>query len=227
MKAYVITLTGNEYSEEVTQRCINSGKKYGIEVEPFEAINIHTAPKLLKQQKLKWTWADNNTREMICPSTNLKQFPYKCKDLRIKIACSLSHYQLWRNCFYLRENILILEHDAVFIRELPEIDFNGICQINDPKGCTPGGYNWSQSMRERGRGIWPKTLMDYKDNRPDGLAGNSAYLIEPWAAKCLVMTFREIGIWPNDATMCIQLFPFLEEYYPFIIETKQEMSTTC
>jgi len=230
MQAFVIRLENNEYSERVAERCIASGKKYGIKVEPFNAITKEEAYSELKKLKLEWGWANNNTKNTICPYTGLLQFPYTCKDLRTKIACSLSHFHLWCLSVFLWEPILILEHDAVFIRELPEIDFKGICQINDPAGCTPKGKAWSRNMHKRGRNLsadaWPKTRIEYKDNRPDGLAGNSAYLIHHHAALQLVNAFKEYGVWPNDATICIQLFPYLEEYYPFIIETRQEKSTT-
>ena len=37
------------------------------------------------------------------------------------------------------------------------------------------------------------------DPLPQGLAGNSAYIIKPWAAKKLLDKVAEIGMWPNDA----------------------------
>ena len=38
MKAFVITLTDLEDSMQVAQRCIRSAKKYGVEVEVFDAV---------------------------------------------------------------------------------------------------------------------------------------------------------------------------------------------
>ena len=136
---------------------------------------------------------------------------------------------MWERCVALDEPILILEHDAVFIRKLPEFEFKGICQINDPAGVTRKGSWWSKEMVKRGgEGAFEKTWITTEAERliPDGLAGNSAYIIKPWAAQELINAFHKFGVWPNDATMCKQLFPYLEEYYPFITKAVQSQSTT-
>jgi len=81
-------------------------------------------------------------------------------------------------------------------------------------------------MKQRGSGIFPKTVIPYHDKRPDGLAGNGSYVISPSAATQLINKVDEIGLWINDAFLCRQLFPNLEEYYPFITQIQQEKSTS-
>jgi GR25 family glycosyltransferase involved in LPS biosynthesis len=183
----------------------------------------------MSDEGLTWTWANGNTEHTVCPKTNLKHFPYTSNDLRTKIGCSMSHYLLWKKAMTFTEPTLILEHDAVFVRSLPE-DFkvNYICQINDPNGCTPRGSKWSQTMQRRGAGIFEKTWVREEHERdiPDGLAGNSAYIVTPSAARELVNTMQALGVWPNDAMICKQLFPKLEELYPFVTVVKQTQSTT-
>ena len=44
---------------------------------------------------------------------------------------------------------------------------------------------------------------------PQGLAGNSAYIIKPEGAKQMLELVDRYGLWPNDAIMCRQLFPLL------------------
>lgn len=230
MKAYVITLEGNPYSEQAAERCINSARENGLTVEKFPAVAADSAERVMMENNLSWTWADGNTREMICPQTQLRHFPYRTRDFKAKIGCSMSHYLLWQRCINLGEPVLILEHDAVFVRAFPVgIEFQGICQINDPSGATVRGSQWSRSMKQRGgSGVFEKTWVRAEHERdiPDGLAGNSAYLVKPWAARELVRAFQVFGVWPNDATICKQLFPYLEEYYPFITVVKQTQSTT-
>ena len=230
MKAFVITLENNIYSNEVADRCIQSATKHGLAVKKFFGVDKSIAEQVMNDFGLEWTWANNNTTETICEKTNLRMHPYRTNDLRAIIGCSMSHYSLWKKCVELNEPILILEHDSVFLRELPEyIEFYGICQINDPMGATRKGGQWSKQMSSRGTvGVHPKTWVTTENVRhiPDGLAGNSAYLIKPWAAQELIDKFHEIGVWPNDATMCQQLFPYLEEYYPFITKPIQGKSTT-
>ena len=61
---------------------------------------------------------------------------------------------------------------------------------------------------------------------PNGLAGNSAYIIKPWAAQKLLDKTAEIGIWPNDALMCRQFFPWLQQYAKYITKVQGTRSTT-
>jgi GR25 family glycosyltransferase involved in LPS biosynthesis len=221
VRAFVITLEGDPYSERCSRRCIETAR--GVEVDRFNAIDRWHAEAAMKRYGLKWTWAEGNTKAAVCPRTGLKQHPYG--NLHAKIGCALSHYLLWSTCVALGEPILILEHDAVFVNELPEFEFIGLCQINDPRGATPRGAWWSEQMTKRGPGVFPKTRV-FPDDVPDGLAGNSAYLVKPFAAQELMDVYRDLGVWPNDATMCRQLFPYLQERYPFVTQVEQTVSTT-
>ena len=237
MKAFVITLESNQYSIQVADRCIESAKKHGLIVEKFYGTNKDLAEQVMADRGLEWTWATKNTVESVCPKTGLHQVPYRSADLRAIIGCAMSHYSLWEKCVTLGEPILILEHDSIFLKDFPNnVEFNGICQINDPAGATRNGVWWSKHMKSRGSiGVHSKTWVpgmarpnEKSDNKliPNGLAGNSAYMIKPWAAKEVIDKVHEIGVWPNDATICIQLFPYLEEYYPFVTKAIQGKSTT-
>lgn len=228
MKSFVITMRGHSYSEQSADYCIDSARRHNLYVEKFTAVTKDTVDEVLNTYDLRWTWANQNTENTVCPITELEQFPYTSGDLRNKIACSLSHYLLWKLCVELDEPILILEHDAVFIRELPDIEFNGAIQINDPAGAGYRGSYHSQQMIDRGTvGTHPLTRKRSEDSKiPDGFSGNSAYIVKPWAAKKFIDALHEYGIWPNDATICLQLFPWLEEYYPFISIVNQTYSTS-
>lgn len=62
---------------------------------------------------------------------------------------------------------------------------------------------------------------------PQGLPGNSAYIITPEAAKKLIGATYEIGIWPNDALMCAQFFgDMLHCAYPYYTKVQGNESTT-
>ena len=228
MKAFVITMIGHLYSEESANRCIVSAHNHGVCVNKFTAVTKDTVEKIMADHNLVWSWANNNTENTICPFTGLKQFPYTSGDLRNKMACSMSHYLLWKLCVEINEPILILEHDAVFVQSLPEIDFKGSIQINNPARGGYRGNQHSQDMHIRGtNGVHSLTRKRPVDSLiPDGFSGNSAYIVKPWAAQEFINAFHKYGVWPNDATICLQLFPWLEEYYPFITVVKQTQSTT-
>lgn len=223
MQAFVIRLDGHPYSERKAARCIETGADYGIDVQPFKATPAHDAERVMREYRLKWTWARNNTAPDTCPVTGLNQHPYG--NLAAKIGCSMSHYRLWRYCAQVGQPIVILEHDAEFIGAVPRIDET--CQINDPESATHKGSWWSQQIKAKGPGIHTKTRVMDDPLRPDGLAGNSAYVITPEDAERAVSLFHVLGVWPNDATLCIQLFPDLKELYPFAVKTIQSESTTC
>jgi GR25 family glycosyltransferase involved in LPS biosynthesis len=210
VKAFVIYVPGHRYSEACAERCIKSAFQ---PVEKFAAVPAWT----MEAQGLRWTWGEGGA--------GLKHHPYGGGDARI--SCAMSHQELWAICALMNEPILILEHDAVFLRPLPDIEFESICQVNDPDGATRKGAEWSARMKQRGPGIFPASwVTDPKDCIPDGLAGNSAYMIKPHAAERLLHLYRELGVWPNDATMCKQLVRGMQELYPFVTRVEQTVSTT-
>ena len=211
MKAFVITLKDDRYSEQVADRCIASANKYNLTVEKFYGIDKHHAKQFMLDYEMEWTWANNDTEITICEKTGLEMCPYGTADLRKRLGCSMSHYALWKKCVELNEAILILEHDAIFLQELPLIEFNGICQINDPAGAVGNSVWWSDQIKNRAIGVHPKTLIKKGKERcrPDGVAGSSAYLLKSWAAQELITKSHEIGVWPTDSFICQQLFPYI------------------
>ena len=62
---------------------------------------------------------------------------------------------------------------------------------------------------------------------PQGLAGNSAYIIKPYFAEKLLNKLKQKGGWPNDALMCKQFFPYhLKVVYPYYTTLQGVPSTT-
>jgi GR25 family glycosyltransferase involved in LPS biosynthesis len=112
----------------------------------------------------------------------------------------------------------------------------GICGINSPIGATRKAsifdYKLKNSIGADGnRNKIGLATVPYVDEPgdlplPSGLPGNSAYVIKPWAAKKLLEKTSEVGIWPNDALMCRQFFPWLQHYYPYFTKVQGSASTT-
>ena len=62
---------------------------------------------------------------------------------------------------------------------------------------------------------------------PQGLAGNSAYIIKPYFAEKLLNKLEQKGGWPNDAIMCKQFFKGeLKVVYPYYTTIQGVQSTT-
>ena len=74
-------------------------------------------------------------------------------------------------------------------------------------------------------GVQSVPYIDDKDV-PQGLAGNSAYVITPKGARKLLDKVDEIGMWPNDALMNRQFFPWMQVVYPYYTEVQKGLKST-
>lgn len=103
LKCFVITLIDNPVSLELSQKTILSANKYGINCTQWTAINgMHVSIDNLK---------NNYGIEKILKKS-ITQRPGV-------LGCFLSHFILWLYCVKINESIVILEHDAEFIRSIP------------------------------------------------------------------------------------------------------------
>jgi GR25 family glycosyltransferase involved in LPS biosynthesis len=208
MKAYAITLDGNTTSEAAAEELIRSSHHVGNDfvVVPFHAVRPENAEKDLRSEGLTWTypWA----QPKIDLASGLTLSPYRTADKRKRIGCFMSHYKLWQECEKLQEDILILEHDALFTNRLEYDIMNnnyGIIGINDPRGATRKSVLYHTMIQESRYPVQSVPRIDV-DMVPQGLAGNSAYIIKPWAATEVIKRVKQLGAWPNDAMLCYQNF---------------------
>ena len=216
-RAFVITITENPTSVAGAKRCIESIRHTNsdLQAEIFPAVTPDTI------FDCHWSWPLK--KKKICPHTNLTLTAYKNTDVRRRIACAQSHWLLWQLCVGLGHDICILEHDALFVGKFDTIEFEGgVLSLNDPANATFKPMEYNQALVDGINEIpW---ITD--PSIPQGLPGNSAYLIKPWAAQQLIHKQNEIGWWPNDAIMCKQLFPWLRAFKPYLTVTQNIPSTT-
>lgn len=217
MKAFVITVLTDYNSLSYSKLCIESSQhlKGKIDLETFSAV---TSDSIFE---ISWSWPQR--KKAVCEKTKLTLTAYKNADIRKRIACAQSHYLLWKKCIELDETILILEHDAIFTKRFEPFDFDGgICSINSPINATFNADLYDHLLIEGVNEVpWvaDRTI-------PQGLPGNSAYMIKPWAARELIDLQDTIGWWPNDAIMCRQLCPWLRCYKPYFTQVQGIKSTT-
>ena len=208
MKAYAITLDGNPVSEAATEELIRSSHHVGNDfvVVPFHAVRAENAEADLRAAQLNWTYPWNQPK--IDLASGLTLYPYRTADKRKRVGCFMSHYKLWQEAVKANENILVLEHDALFTNRLDHdiMENNyGVIGINDPRGATRKSIVYHNMIQESRYNVQPVPRID-QQVVPQGLAGNSAYIIKPWAAKKVIETVKRIGAWPNDALLCYQNF---------------------
>ena len=97
--------------------------------------------------------------------------------------------------------------------------------INNPIGATRKAREFKELVSKSNKEV---TYVPWIDDMsvPQGLAGNSAYIITPEGAKKMLQLVDEFGLWPNDAIMCRQLVPQLGVTTKFYTTVQGTPSTT-
>ena len=187
--------------------------------------------------KNDWTYPKRAHEKKIDIKTGLHVTGYAAQDLDKVISCTVSHMRAWYYSIMANAPICVFEHDAYLTRKLdyhPNFKKIGIVGLNDPRGATrKSGVYFDKVIhspfREEGGGgltYTPVPWVDDSQDQPQGLAGNSAYIISPQAAKKFLDKINDIGLWPNDALMCKQFFPYMKQAYPFYTKLQGVQSTT-
>ncbi len=228
INAFIIYQPENEKSVQAVKMLEYSINGYHCDIDctRFEA----TTPKTLHTHvndnfpTLKYTYPKQGETQLH-EATGLKLTGYHAADIAKKFACTVSHARLWKKCVELNEDIMILEHDAFFTQKYIDFEWEGgILGLNDPRGATRNSHIFHYKASAK-PGIVDCPYVDEK-SVPQGLAGNSAYIIRPFAAKFLISKLEEYGAWPNDALMCNQICPWLKVVYPYFSTVQGNISTT-
>lgn len=229
MKAFVIAIPDHEVSQRAADVCIESSKVVGnsFEIQKFDAIVPRQVSKLMRDYRLQWNYPWEGS--VFDFKTGLKKTAYPTVNRNARIACSLSHYTLWKNCINDSIPYLILEHDSKFISKLDDNILNNdrffIIGINNPLFATRKSSLYKEIIDNNPKELQPVPNIDSFEV-PQGLAGNSAYIIKPKGAQQMLRLVEDHGLWPNDAIMCKQLIPALGVTKKFYTEVQGTPSTT-
>lgn len=229
MRAYIITLLDERESRDASNRVVKSIDDTGSNLEPL--IFRATTPESLEEDmwmKLNWTYPTKPSEDGMDMNTGLYLEHYKTANLQNRISCMVSHMRLWKKAIDDDEPIMVLEHDALFTRKFVFSDLTdgfkgGIVGLNDPRGATRKASLFHSKVSSR-MGLQP--VPDLEDNYPHGLAGNSAYIITPKGAKKVLKKVKEVGMWPNDAIMNRQFFPWMQVVYPYYTTIQRGLVST-
>jgi GR25 family glycosyltransferase involved in LPS biosynthesis len=195
MKYYVITIMDNHMSQQSADRCISSAKRYGITVEKWPAITPRNPDfdKMVEESGVPVYMFDG---------------PHSKKENAL--ACFLSHRSLWEHCLVSKTDIVVLEHDAVFMGRVPPLlGFHKCVTLGQP---SYGKYKTPMSL-----GVSPLVQADY-------FKGAHAYALRPSGAKELVDKVKDYGQ-PADLYLNRITFEWLEEYYPWPVKVDDHFST--
>lgn len=228
MKAYAIVIEGSEISEFGFQNLAQSSRRVNndFDIQRFNAVTPSTVDKQMKDYSLQWNYPwDGSIMDF---ASGLKKSAYVTANPKSRIAAAVSHFKLWLATLELNEPILILEHDAVFKHKI-DFDANDIkfdiFSLNNPLGCTRKARMVYNIIERNQAAFQPVPTID-DETIPQGLPGNSAYVIKPKGAEQLVKAVMEYGLWPNDAIMCKQLINRLGVSKKFYTHIQNLKSTT-
>lgn len=195
MKSFVITIMNNERSVQVADRCINSGKKFGIDIEKFSAVTptTHNPEKYAESLDI--------------PTDGFKEIYSRYENC---LSAFLSHYLLWEKCVNLNEPLLILEHDAVIVDSIPVFaGYKHLLNLGEP--------SYGRASQPMSLGVGPLTSKQY-------LPGVHGYMIKPSGAKMLIDR-AQLTAMPTDVFINKTNFPWLEEYYPWPVKAVDSFTT--
>lgn len=228
IKTICIVVKDNKISEQGYKNLVESSSKVqnDFEIKRWDAITPDNVDDFINGAGIRWNypWQGSYYDE----STQLLKSAYNTKNPKARIACAASHYCLWSECAMNDVTTLILEHDAIFINR---VDFNpedtnaDIIGINYPIGATRKANVFHSKVQESDNQFQLVPIID-DDKIPQGLAGNSAYIIKPAGARRLLNLVETHGLWPNDAIMCRQLMPKLGVTKTYYTKVQGLQSTT-
>ena len=204
---YIISLQGNKVSEKLTQQCYESCQQIGQpNVQIFPAFDATDSP--VKIQKHDYGKPIGELGTIKVPDFLKGQAFINFLRLRrsnllmTQIACFLSHYSLWCMCLDKDKPIVILEHDAIMVKQyLRHNYYNNIVYM--------GGYEQhSGSMGITGK--IPPHASD-KKGLDRFICRAHAYAIDPAIAKNLVAYSIHHGIITTaDAIMRCDMFGIVQ-----------------
>jgi len=229
MRAFAIVIKDHPISESGFSELVRSSKSVGNDavIDRFDAVVPEQVESQMKAHKLQWNYPSKGS--VLDPWSELRKTAYGERNPLRRVACSLSHYNLWKKTIELDEPLMILEHDALFVKKVDEASLVGssfgVIGINSPFHATFAFDRYHQMIQQNKQEVQPVPMLASKEI-PQGLAGNSAYIIKPFAAKHLIQLCHKYGLWPNDAIMCQQLCTFLGVSKTYYTQVQGLKSTT-
>jgi GR25 family glycosyltransferase involved in LPS biosynthesis len=188
IESYVIRMKGVLPSEQLANDCVKSGKRFNIDILEFDAV-----------------WGDQVDVEF--EKYNLFSFEKTKPHRKVRgvKGCFLSHYILWKRSLENNIPILIFEHDAEIIREIPfeyfeTIDFD-VLNL-DAHSRTILDYeqhlteDYGTDIEQHGSTLIKDPSFSLLNNT--SIKGLHSYIVRPSGAEKLIKQSSEHGVLPAD-----------------------------
>lgn len=205
VKAYMIVIKNHRLSESTALKCMDIWKKHtSIPVEVFDAVTPPTVNAEYKSLGLYWNPVGHHSTINL-PEGSLSSAR---KDNLSKASCAMSHIKLWNYSAITNSDIIILEHDAIMVRDLLDSDVNMIKK--SPYGIVSLG---EVMPRKRTNFLFEGNNIDTNFPELEHTRclsnGGAGYYVKSWAAKKLMEKLFDIGYMPcNNDTFISTWFGF-------------------
>ena len=205
---YIISIEGNKVSKQLTQQCLASCEKVGQpNVNIWPAFDATDSPIKLQDHDLGKPIGERGiikVPEFLQGQAFINFLRLRRADLLMtQIACFLSHYSLWCMCLDKDRPIVILEHDAIMVKQyLRHKYYNNIVYLG---GCEQivGSLHSNETI--------PPHASDQK-GLDRFICRAHAYTIDPAIAKNLVAYSIHHGlITTADAIMRCDMFGIVQD----------------
>jgi len=198
MKGYVGTVFEIPESVEMANRCVESGKQFGVDVEIVPAVYKDSALETLGKEQLP-----------------LAKFDETYSNIGAVVGNFITQYRCWKKILESNEPGIVLEHDAIFTAPVPEVvplAKADIINIGKPS------YGNFRSMNRPG--IYPMF------SKPGGyIPGAHAYYVTVAGASQLIAKAKQLGASPCDLFLNKTNFPAIAEVFPWIAVADDEFTT--
>tara|TARA_R100001463_G_scaffold8347_2_gene25678 strand:+ start:106 stop:843 length:738 start_codon:yes stop_codon:yes gene_type:complete len=206
---YIISIQGNKVSEQLTQQCLASCEKVGQpNINIFPAFDATDSPIKIQDHDLGKPIGEMGTikvPEFLEGQAFLNFLRLRRSDLLMtQIACFLSHYSLWCMCLDKDQPIVILEHDAIMVKQyLRHNYYNNIVYMGGIEQAEHGSLHANDTV--------PPHASDQK-GLDRFICRAHAYAIDPAIAKNLVAYSIHHGlITTADAIMRCDMFGIVQD----------------
>jgi len=206
MKGYVVTILEMPESIRVAERCVESGKQFNIDVEIFPAVFKDVAMAELEKEQLFIPTVEDERK--LLPSYNRQE-----SNRNAVLGNFVSQYRVWKKILDSKEPGIVLEHDAVFVDVVPNLEGQGdIINIGKP---SYGGF-----VKKSVAGVYPMF------SKGGGyIPGAHGYYVTPLGAEQLIAKAKKYGASPCDLYLNNKMFPDIKEIWPQVVEARDEFTT--
>ena len=220
MKVFIIAIKDHVQSEELANRSLASAINLGYDASIFYSLT--NGLNMQGSESLDFLKSENVYPILRPKNPYFLMYRHWTNVAGVRGSFS-SHYRLWQKCTQLEEPIIILEHDAVLLKEWQDQEWEDVLHLD-----------WEGSLKRRHlRGIQDKHLPVIENSvfrmgfipqeTPEIVSMNCcyAYAITPNACKKLIKESKHYGWFAVDRFMREPLVQ-IQSIHPKIAEEQPE-----